>query len=304
MKRLEDIGRKIAALNLWQVAAAYNWAVKPRGMAYPFFCSLLPPNDALAGHLVMLEGWQTFHDFVMTRCDRNFGFYSTPAELPHYAMLVEKRGQVIFLRHDTGYVPRMQFTEREIDVLYRVLWEIYGVMMRFETEHDLAMKYAEDNAIFARIEESDGNWHDQPLPIVQPRVHIERIALRKDDVMAAKDLPFASEECIAVDFRMVPALHTVEARPRTAYVFGGVDTRTGQRIMRHISSIPPDGTLRSLWENLAPRLLKELLARKRIPGEIQVVTQRMFRMLRPLCPELPFKLSLHDSIPVLEAAFK
>lgn len=303
MNRLEEIGVKIAALDLWKAAAAYNWAVKPRGIAYPFFCTLLPPGAALSGHLLLLEGWQTFHDFVMTRCDRNFGFYSTPAELPHYAMLAEKSGRVVFLRHDTGYVPRTRFTEQETAVLAKVLWEVYGVMMRFETERGLAMKYAEENAIFARVEDADGGWHDRPLPIAQPRVHIERVSLRKDEVMAAKDLPFAPEECIAVDFRVMPSLHTVEARPRTAYMFAGVDAKTGQRVMRQVSSIPPEGTLRSLWENLAPRLLKELLARKRIPGEIQVVSQRVFRMLRPLCPELPFKLSLHDSIPVLEAAF-
>lgn len=303
MTRLEEIGKKIASLNLWNAAAPFNWAVKPRGVAFPYFCSLLKPNQLVAGHLVLLDGWQTFHDFIMTRCDNSFGFYSSPAEFPHYAMIATKDGKVAFFRNDTGYLPRVEFSEHEIAVLCKILWEVYGVMMRFESEPNLAMKYSEDNAIFSRVEAADGTWSDQPLPIIQPRVHVERVALRKDDLTAAKELPFAKEETVAVDFRVIPGMHTVERRPRTAYMLAGIDTATGQRIIRHISSIPPDGTLRSLWENIAPRLLKELLARKRIPGEIQVVSQRVFRMLRPICTSLPIKLSLHDSIPALDAAF-
>lgn len=303
MKSLEEIGKKIAALGLWEEAAPFNWAVKPRGVAFPYFCSLLKPGGLLAGHIVLLDGWQTFHDFIMTRCDNSFGFYSSPAELPHYALVAAKNGSVAFFRNDTGFLPRTNFSESETAILTKVFWEVYGVMMRFENDRELAMKYAGENAIFARVEAPDGTWSDQPLPIIQPRVHVERVALRKDELAAAKDLPFAKDETLALDFRLVPGIHTVEPRPRTAYVLAAIDTATGGRVIHNISSIPPDGSLRSLWENLSPRLLKELKARKRIPGEIQVVSQRVFRMLRPLCTNLPFKLSLHDSIPALEAAF-
>ncbi len=304
MERLNEIGRKIAALNLWETAAPYNWAIKPRGVAFPYFCSLLKPGERLAGHLVLLDGWQTFHDFVMTRCDNSYGFYSSPVELPHYAMLAEKNGGIAFLRHDTGFLPRVKFAEAEIVLLAKLLWEAYGVMMRFEEEQRLAMKFAGQNAIFARVEGADGKWSDQPLAIVQPRVHVESISLRREDVAAAKDLPFAKDETIAVDFRIVPGMHTMEAKPRTAYMFAAIDAATGRSIMRRVCSVPPDGTLRGMWENLAPRLLRELVARKRVPGEVQVISQRVFRMLRPLCIELPFKLSLHDSIPALDAAFQ
>lgn len=303
MKSLVEIGKKIAALNLWETAAPYNWAVKPRGMAYPYFCTLLKPAKGLVGHLALLDGWQTFHDFVMTRCDNSFGFYSSPAELPHYAMLATAEGDVAFFRHDTGYMPRSTFSKAEEGLLSKILWEVYGVMMRFENEPQLAMTYAGENAIFARVEEADGQWSDRPLPIVQPRVHIERIAILKDDMKAAKDLPFAKDETVAVDFRIAPGMHTVEARPRTAYVFAGIDTATGRRLFKQVGSISPEGSLRDLWQNLAPRLLKVFMAQKRIPGEVQVVSQRTFRMLRPLCSELPLKLSLHDSIPALDAAF-
>ena len=48
------------------------------------------------------------------------------------------------------------------------------------------------------------------------------------------------------------------------------------------------------------QLLKALIGRGRIPGEIRLRSGRVFRLLRPLCEELPFKLSLHDELPELK----
>jgi len=69
------------------------------------------------------------------------------------------------------------------------------------------------------------------------------------------------------------------------------------------TSVQADGGLRAMWEGMPARFLKELIARKKIPGEVKVPSLRVFRMLRPLCMEIPFKLSLHDSLPRLNAAF-
>ena len=42
---------------------------------------------------------------------------------------------------------------------------------------------------------------------------------------------------------------------------------------------------------------RKMIARGRIPGELMMRSQRLFRMLRPLCIDVPVKLSLHDSLP-------
>ena len=78
------------------------------------------------------------------------------------------------------------------------------------------------------------------------------------------------------------------------------DMAAKQPIVSDIVSPAPDGGLRQLWEGVAPRLLKHLLARGKVPGEMLVRSQRLFRMLRPLCLDLPLKLSLRDSIPELD----
>ena len=58
------------------------------------------------------------------------------------------------------------------------------------------------------------------------------------------------------------------------------------------------------WNDLRLAVeMKELVALGKIPGQIKLSSARTFRMLRPICVEVPLKLSLHDSLPVLDAAF-
>ena len=298
-----EIGKKIDSLGLWKSVMPYNWAVKPRGTVFPYFCtSLGDQNPAVKARFLMLEGWQTIHDFVRTRVDRNFGFYSTPMELPHFELLVLASGEAKVFRHDPGYVPR-DLTESESALVVRVLWECYGIMMRIESEPTLPMTYSEDRCMFARVETAPGVWEDAPLKIPDPQPHVEKVSFKNEDVAKAKDLPFATEESLEVDFRLVPNLVTREPHPRCAYILCAIDGATGEKQVWDSLSVRPDGGLRAMWESVPPRLLKHLVARGRIPGEIKLVSGRMFRLLRPLCIELPFKLSLHDSLPAIEKAY-
>ncbi len=299
-----EIGRRMEALGLWDAIMPFNWAIKPSGTVLPYFCTTLRGDGKLVKlRFFLLEGWQTLHDFVRTRVDRNFGFYSTPMELPHFELVVLPDGGTQIHRHDPGYVPR-PLTDAEKPFVGRMLWEAYGVMMRIETEPKLPLKYSSEKAMFARVETAKDVWEDAPLQIPDPRPHIEKISFEKADVARAKDLPFETKEAVEVDFRLLPNLMTRDSRPRFAYVLGMIDPATGDRIAFDRSSVQADGGLKELWESVPSRLLKHLIARGRIPGEIKVTSGRLFRMIRPLCSEIPFKLSLHDALPRLDEAFK
>ena len=54
--------------------------------------------------------------------------------------------------------------------------------------------------------------------------------------------------------------------------------------------------MRTLWESMPAQVLHALVKRGKVPGAIRVRSGRVFRMLRPLCLDFPFKLSLHDSL--------
>lgn len=300
----EELAAKMDALGLWEVLERCNWALKPRGVALPYFCTAL--RDASPSpvkvRFIMLEGWQTLHDYIHLRVDRGFGFYSSPYEMPHFCLTVFADGNARVFRHDTGYCPRL-ISEDEKPLVMRMLWQAYGVMLRLESERDLPMRFAADKAMFTRIEGENGEWSDAPLEIPPPRPYVEKITLSREDVKAVQDLPFAAGETLALDFRLLGGLATAENRPRSVYALVGVDPETGETAFDRRVSVGRDGGLKALWESVPTLVLKEFISRGRVPGRVKLVSPRTFRMVRAVCMELPLKLSLHDSLPALESAF-
>ena len=300
----EEIVRKMDGLNLWQTVAPFHWGIKPRGTVIPYFvCLLLGDGSPIKVRVLLLEGWQTFHDFVRTRIDRNFGFYQTPMELPHFEVVVLADGSAHLSRHDPGYMPVVA-TAAQRDFCARLLWQVYGVMLRIESERSLPLKFAAERAIFARVEGRDGEWTDEPLVVPDVRPHEETVSFPNALLAKAKDLPFVRDYALELDFRLQTNVMTQEARPRCVYLLAAIDAQTGAKVISDRASVLPDLGLRGLWEQMPGRFLERLVEGGRIPGEVKVRSGRVFRLLRPLCMDLPFKLSLHDSLPRLEAALK
>ena len=288
------------ALQVWGALLPFNWAVKPAHTALPYFCTVLKDgSNGIKVRFLMLEGWQTMHDFVRVRMDANFGFRSAPMEFPHFELVVPESGTPMLFRHDPGYFPApAEGAQRELAA--KILWESYGVFLRVEADPGLPMKFADERAIFARVEGADGTWRDEPLAIPDPRPHVEKVVFDKGDVKRAQDLPFDKDAAVEVDFRLLPGETTAEKpRPRCVYQLIALDS-DGRKLVDMKMAMAPEGGLRALWESMPPRLLKSFVALGRIPGEVKVKSGRVFRFLRPLCMELPLKLSLHDSMPNLD----
>ncbi len=276
METAEEIGAKIDSLHLWDAAMAYNWGVKPHGVAYPYFCTVLRDDGPLVGfRLLMLDGWRTLHDFARTRADRNFGFYSSPMEMPHFELIVLRGGGVELSRNDPGFVPR-RLDGRERELAAKILWESYGVMMRLESDKSLAVKYAGENAMFARVEAADGTWSDAPLHIPPPPPHTETVSLSRALVAKAKDMPFEKERAVEMDFRINPALVTKDARQRLVYTLAIADAATGEALGScNFSVAPKDGSLADLWQPLAGIVLERFVSLGWMPGEMKTVSGKV-----------------------------
>lgn len=303
-RTVEEIGAKMDALGLWEAVAPFNWAVKPYGTAFPYFCSVIAESSGpVKIRALMLEGWQTLHDYVRTRVDSSFGYYSSPSEMPHFELVVLRDGAMKLLRHDPGYLP-VEASASGRELASRILWESYGVMLRIETDRQLPLRFAGEKAVFARVETSQGVWEDAPLEIPDPRPQVEKVEFAASDVKTAKDLPFVSGTAIEIDFRILPRVATGGAgRPKCVYALIGVDCVSGETVFCLQSAVHPESGLKGLWESVPVQLLKVLIRMGRVPGELKLVSARLFRLLRPICLELPVKLSMHDSLPRLERAF-
>ena len=291
---VEEIAGRMDGLGIWKAVAPYNWAIVPKGTVFPYFCTLLGgggETDPVKIRLLLLEGWQTFHDYVRTRVDHAFGFYSSPMEFAHFELVFARSGVVKLFRHDPVYVPR-EVTDAERDFCARMLWEAYGVMLRIEAEPSLALKFSDERSIFARFERRSGEWEDGPLVIPEPRPHVEQVSFRKDRMKVASDLPFDKTDAVEISFALEVGRITTERRPRCIYQLTGKTASTGETFLDERHSPNPDGGLKAMWEGIPARILEAFIRRGRVPGEIHVKDQRMFRLLRPLGIELPFRLIL------------
>lgn len=302
-RTIGEIGAKMDALGIWEAVSPFNWAVKPLGTAFPYFCSaVLEEGGPVKVRFMILEGWQTLHDYVRSRVDDSFGYCSSPVEMPHFEMLVLRSGAVELFRYDPGYAPQTA-SDAARGLVSKVLWEAYGVMLRLETDRKLPLRFADEKAVFARVETAPGRWEDRPLEIPDPRPIVEKVEFPAADVKRAQDLPFDTGMSLEVDFRLLRGKATLEARPKSVYALAVVDGASARTLFLLRTSVVPECGLKGMWETMPARLLKCLVSLGKIPGEIKLVSARVFRLLRPLCLELPVKLSIHDSLPVLEAAF-
>lgn len=299
MERIDEIVAKMDALGLWELLLPYNVALKPKGVAFPYFCSMLKGDGKPVRYRVLfLEGWQTMHDYVLTRVDVNYGFYSTPSELPHFELVLPADRPPQCFRHDPGYVPGPVPPARQ-ELVAKLLWEVYGLLLRLESERSLPMSFAGERSIFARVERAPGVWEDTPLAIPDAPPHVEKISFEKADVKKAQDLPLVTADVWELDFSLNLSVITREPRARTVYTLIAVDVATGERVVDCNASVHPELGLRGLWESMPQQVLRQFIRRGKVPGEVRVRSGRVFRFLRALCQELPLKLSMQASLPAL-----
>lgn len=304
-----ETARAMAGLKLWKSASRHNWALVPQTTEDPYVAVAVAEkgDSPVEGRLMLFPGLPVFRDFVLSRHFGDYGVALTPMDFDHYEVAALKSGDVEIFHYRPGFLPVRPVSE-ELRILAPMLFECYGLMMRFEKEPDLPLKYVSQNALFARKEVVEGVWQDGPLKLPSDEsmpASVERIALDSSKCEVAKGLPVYPRQVWEADFMLVPNYRTLEKDARFLYVFAIVDSIAQTRLAWFRLSVDgsPNGLLR-LWEGHAQRILDTIVQSGRVPGEVHVRSQRMARFVRPLCRELPFRLVQHAKLPALDIVFR
>lgn len=304
---ISDIMRKILALDLLETASRYNWVVKPHGSIMPYFCTIDIERDIdspVKARLMMVEGWQAFHNLVGLHVDKMFGVYESPICLPHYEMFICHGVDPVLYKCDEGYKPRTELTEYEKGIARKILWECYGIMMRMETNVKLPLQYIAENSMFGRVEVAPGKWQDMPVPIPKPANTTENITFDEKILNAVKELPVDKNWKLEFTFSMHPNMIITTGLPRYCHSICAVDADNGEVVIDYRMVIEQDQKIKDLWERMPAIVVASFLTLKRVPAEIKVGNARVFRFLRSICLHLPIKLSMHDSLPKLDDYMK
>lgn len=303
-KSVRDTLRKIVALNVWKQAAGYNWALKPLNNAFPYFCSVMYPSDSKDqwAKILLLEGWQTLHDFVRLRADPDAGYYHSYMEMAQFQVLFLRTGDFAVWRIDPGYWPRTP-SPQQMHLLARLLWEAYGVFLRLEGDPSLLVQFASNHALFARVEVKPNVWRDEPMPLLSPPPYKEEVTIPTELFNEAKALPIDKNLRVAIDLRIEPFSFTEEKNlpPQANYALTMVDLSTRQLVVDDICCAnAAQGGIKEIWTSMPVQVLIRLVRLKRLPCEMYVVSGRVFRFLRGLILQLPIKLIKKEQVPELD----
>ena len=304
--QLDSDALAIVQLNAWKKVAAYNWIIESQTCADPVIAHVEVGAEApVAGRLMLFPGFAAYRDYALLKQAPDAGLAISPLDVLHWELIGLKSGAAELQSFVPGYAPHLVVAEDERALLSPILRECRGVMMRVEENSDLPASFAKENSLFARREGLDGKWRDAPYPVPKepPILREERIALGRNECMAATHLPFIPDDVWEVDFVCAPMCRTDEPRPRLMYLLAGIDVRTRiRRVWDRISVSPTsENGLKEIWESLAGRLLKAMLKAGRVPGAVSVRSSRMVRFLRPLGLQIPFRLVQHSKLLALDA---
>ena len=298
----ETICAKIAALDAWETAYPWNWAVVPRGARRPVIVSPQKGEDPrIKTRLMLFPGWKEFARYRRFQAKHAASPEFSPADVDHEEVVFPPDGASSLLTFFPGYLPRIVPGAEAGDRRRRILWETFGMMMRIEEDPSLPVKYGDDGAMFSRREGPGGEWADAPLPLPRkPAAEKRSVSLSVKKIAAAKAFAAAPGEAWEAAFTPYPGMHTRGPDPRTCYVLAAAGAESG----REIATIPmsvepvrdPDGLLR-LWDSLAGRLLDLMVSERSVPRELRFSDARLLAAVRPLGMNLPFKMTVCKSLP-------
>ena len=198
----------------------------------------------------------------------------------------------VFRSHRTGYLPWLLNTG-EVESLAEILRQTAGVAMRRETHTDLLVP-PEPGLIWMRTRQPDGQWRETWVP--RPP---NDDAVRPPPLDPAKLAAIAALPCrhARIEFNLALSRATIGEkgqRLRTTYLLAAFDSDSGQCIGADVI-LPQDG-LTAMWRSVPAHFLSLCLHANSRPREIEVDSEQMMSVLRPLLGQLPIKLTLRGSL--------
>lgn len=307
---IDEVAKAITALNVWKKASKYNWALVSELFDRPLIAAINPTAEGpIAGRLLLFNGFIAHRDFLIFRQNQDVSFAMSPIDFDHYEVIGLKDGSAEIFDYRPGFTP-VHPDEETRALLAPIVYECYGLLLRFEEDPELPALYKGEGALFSRREGLDGKWRDAPLkpPNLDTVTWTERVGLDRTKCAQGARLNMEPDEIWEADFVQMPLYRTEGKSARMLFLFAAVDAKTGERRVWERLAVDPrmprNGTLdalKPLWESLAEKLLDGVIRRGKVPGAIHVRSQRMMRFLRPLGLQLPFKLVLHREMPQLTA---
>jgi len=187
-------------------------------------------------------------------------------------------------------------------VLAHVLDQVAEVTLRAREDHSL-LKKLDENRYLMRVPRMEGDailWEDRIVPVPRPEPPKIPFALNKSEIRAVERFR-SSSNTVEMDFFMFPAkIGEKGTRPRCAYMLLAVDSHSGMVLANEVLAADP--SLLSMWASVPTTFTKFLLQWGTVPERINVRSELLLSLLRPLTSHLKTELLRSPILPSLDQA--
>lgn len=317
-ERLYTLTDKLDRLSPWEwMGMADCFGLRFHGINEPCFVIFGgQPHDFR--YIRFLMGWKAFYDLVSRLIDPSKQTSTWLLEIPMIELLFVKAeflfdhekeilkklkrmpegdGEVpVFRSILPGYHPWLPDKD-ERKLLEAAVYQTFGMTMRVESD-GMLLKGKFPHEVLMRTQDEEGNWSDAwsgVKDVADEEIEV-RIASKVLRALKAKPL---LPTTVQLDMVFMPlVLGEDKGRPRTTYVLFMVDAESGaimaDEVFHATEGIP------QMWATIPERLLEVFERLGGCPAVIEVSSDRMTNLLRPLGELIPFKMVRHSKLAVLE----
>lgn len=319
-QRLYAMAERLDQLDPWQwMGVADCFGIEVPGWDEPCFV-VFGGQPKSFRNVRFLLGWKAFYDLVTRLADPakqvptwlleirmvELLFVSGDLLFEHEQKLLKtlKRqadatcATPVFRSIIPGYHPWLP-EERERDLLEAVLYQTFGMAMRVE-EDSLLLKNRFPREILMRKPDAQGGWKDAWSPVKEVGDEEVEVRIESKRLQAIRALPL-KPVTMQLDLLFTPLqIQPAGQRPQTAYVLLAVDAESGFILAGDL--LHATEGIAHMWAQIPERLLEIFDRLGGCPARIEIATDRMANLLRPLGEFLPFKMVRRENLALLEAA--
>ena len=318
--RLYELADRLDRLAPWEwMSAADCFGLAVPGMDEPCF-AVFGGRPGEFRHVRFLMGWKAFYDFMTRVADASKQTPTWLLEIPmiellfigkdmlfdHETAFLAKLGRApedgcgtpVFRTITPGYHPWLP-SAAERAFLEAALYQAFGMAMRVESD-GMLLKSRMPREVLLREQDARGEWRDTWSPVKEiADVEVEvRLGVQALQALAGKPLAPMS---VQVDLVFSPLTIGVEGkRPRTAYILLLVDAVSGMIIAEELFQATKG--IAQMWSEIPERLLEVFTRLGGFPEAIEISSDRMANLLRPLGEMIPFKMVRRERLSLLEKA--
>jgi hypothetical protein len=321
-RRLYDVAARIRALDPWPwMNLGHVFGVQPHGSAGPGFVLFSEQGDPPRRAVSVYPGWAPFRDAIMSHAhpDGRAPLERTVEEswlrlmfLPQAGLGRGDRAVLVRLGWDltgadefpafcsqkVGYFPD-RLGPSEVVWLHAVLYQAYGMALRVETAPDLTQERM-PRTFLVRMQDAAGGWRDAWVDEPAARTDVD-VSIDLDRVRRVRCHP-AGAAVLQADLVLSPLKMKSAEDHRSEAVFTLLLVNGETRVIIRCDAMQATEGIETMWAQVPGAVLRGLEQLDALPAVIEVRSERMLNVLRPLTELLPFKLTRRENLDALAVA--